>query len=63
MAVYYKVLYRYKYVTDTVNVGIKLLNSKMKEPATAVEEISLKTLEFSSFKFAYPSYDAPSIKS
>jgi hypothetical protein len=51
--VYDNIIYKYKYATDFVNVGMKLLNTEMEETKNGHTE-NLKHNGFFLHKVAYP---------
>jgi hypothetical protein len=58
-AVYDNIIYRCKYVTDFMNVGIKLLNIEMKETNNGHTRDYIGHIRLLFHKVSYPSYDAP----
>jgi hypothetical protein len=52
-------MYRYKYATGIVNVGIKLLNTEMKETKNGHTGNAVQHNGFLFRKVSYPSNDAP----
>jgi hypothetical protein len=53
------IIYRYKYVSDSVNVGITFLNIEMNKLAFAIQGILLNTQAFIFHKVAYSGCNVP----
>jgi hypothetical protein len=60
--VYNNIIYRYKYVTDFMDDGIKLLNREMKETNNGHTGYFVEDNGLFFCNISYSSYDTPSFK-